>query len=198
MNFMGHMDVSALVAQLKANPSLWDENKLRTATYKESPHRDAHDIWLRYRDLAEFDKDDPQAFSGKHESVWYPAINVLTEAKELIDIICNAQGCAELGGILITRVPPGKAVYPHSDAGHWHPDYYISKYLLLLSSAPGQTFCFENEQHTGNTGDLFLFDNSKVHWVTNDSDVDRISLIIAMRTHYDNSKDGNNEQTIST
>jgi hypothetical protein len=72
-------------------------------------------------------------------------------------------------------------VYPHSDTGQWHPEFYNKKILILLQSAEGQSFNFENESHVGFSGEVFSFDNAPIHWVTNNSTVDRISLILAVR-----------------
>lgn len=173
------VDVSLLNKQIDAHPELWNRYTLRTQLYEDSPHREVDDIFLRYRDFSEFDEDDPEAFAGPHESVWYAASFYLPAVGSIVrDIL---PGGSELGGVLITRIPPGKQVYPHNDAGHWHSEYYRDKYLVLLESAPGQQFCFENEIHEGRAGEVFKFNNLVPHWVVNDSDTNRVSLIIAAR-----------------
>lgn len=172
--------VDDMINEINAIPQLWNKHTLRTQN-ADSPHREVSDIWLRYRDYAEFDENNPQNFANEHESVWYPAAYQLPAVREAIEKIAVLVDCDRLGGCLITKVPPGKQVYPHSDAGHWHSEYYLSKYLLLLQSAPQQTFEYHGEIHVGEAGDLFIFDNRPVHWVMNDSDVDRISLIMAIR-----------------
>jgi hypothetical protein len=173
--------VEPLMEQINEHPELWDQNTLRTSFYPNSPHREVSDIWLRYRSMDEFDIEHPEDFASEHKSVWYPAEVALSCAWSLIEPICRIVDAEELGGVLITKIPPGKQVYPHNDAGPWHPEYYASKYLLLLQSAPGQVFSFEGEQHEGETGDLFIFDNRHPHWVVNKSDVDRVSLILAIK-----------------
>lgn len=177
----GVVVVEPLMQQIEENPDLWDRDTLRTSFYPNSPHREVSDIWLRYRSMDEFDPERPELFAGPHKSVWYPAETILTCAWGLIEPICKIVDCEELGGVLITKIPPGKQVYPHNDGGPWHPEYYASKYLLLLKSAPGQVFSFEDEAHEGETGDLFIFDNRHTHWVVNNSDVDRVSLILAIK-----------------
>ena len=88
-------------------------------------------------------------------------------------------------------MPARKQVYIHSDAGHWHSDYYDKKILVLLQSNQDQSFNFYSkvgesfaltESHFGEAGEVFEFDNSYYHSVINDSDEDRISLIFAVRT----------------
>lgn len=173
--------VNALNAELAAQPELWNQYTLRTADH-ESPHNEADDIWIRYRDWNEFDPENPQAFSGEHTSVWYPAYQQLPSIEWILAQLHERLGPFDLGGVLITRIRPGHQVYPHSDAGRWHSEWYSTKVLVLLSSAPDQKFCFANgEEHEGAAGEVFTFDNRPVHWVTNDSDVDRISLIFAIK-----------------
>jgi quercetin dioxygenase-like cupin family protein len=173
--------VSKLNEELAEHPELWDLLTLRTQA-ADSPHREVSDIWLRYRSWDEFDPGNPQAFSDQHESIFYAAYYKLPAMEWILAQLVDRLGPFELGGILITKIPPGKSVKPHSDAGRWHSEYFSTKVLVLLNSAPGQQFCFENgEVHEGEAGEVFTFDNRPVHWVTNDSDQDRISLIFAIR-----------------
>lgn len=181
MRHIGHADVGELLDQLSNKPQVWNRYNMRTQMFPNSPHREVDDIWLRYRDWSEFDPDNPTSFSDPHTSINYPAWYELPAAGEVISNLVNPGD--ELGGCLITRIKPGGKVYPHSDAGAWHSTYYETKVLVLLQSAPDQSFNFEGEAHVGVGGDVFEFDNHPVHWVLNDSDVDRVSLICAIRRH---------------
>jgi hypothetical protein len=172
--------VDKLVDELKEHPELWDAYDFRT-NYPGSAHADVSDIVLRYRDFSDFDVDNPKDFSSKHESQWYAAAFHMPQIKKTIEDIFSIVSGDELGGCLITKIPAGKSVLPHSDAGYWHSEHYLNKYLLLLESAPKQTFEFGDEVHEGEAGDLFIFDNRSTHAVYNKSDVDRISLILAVR-----------------
>jgi hypothetical protein len=51
-----------------------------------------------------------------------------------------------------------------------------------LESAPGQSFNFKNGGLAAAPGDVYWFNNQEEHWVKNDSDVDRITAIICIRT----------------
>jgi hypothetical protein len=175
------VSVSTLNEQIEAHPELWNQYTMRTKMYESSPHREVDDIWLRYNDHENFDTLNPEAFHNEHYSVWYDAITKLTDAKRLIENAMVLFDGEKLGGVLITRIPPGGRVYPHNDAMGWHSNFYRGKYLLLLQSAPGQSFNFDDESHEGEAGDLFIFDNHQDHWVVNDSDTDRVSLIFAVR-----------------
>ena len=84
-----------------------------------------------------------------------------------------------LGGVLITKIPPGVTCMPHVDGG-WHAAYY-DKYAVQLQSAPRQHFHFQDESLCAAPGDIYWFDNSVEHWVTNESSVDRMTMIVCIR-----------------
>ncbi|MFA5921161.1 MAG: aspartyl/asparaginyl beta-hydroxylase domain-containing protein [Methylococcaceae bacterium] len=174
-------DVSELVDQIEANPSLWDRYTMRTALLENSPHREVSDIWLRYRDWSEFDIDNPQSFSDEHISQFYAAYYELPAVQNIIaEVMRQMPEGTELGGALITRINPGCEVKPHEDHG-WHAEYYRDKFLVLLQSDHDQSFNFDGESHTGLAGDVFEFKNQAKHWVINSSNTPRISLIFACR-----------------
>lgn len=172
--------VHHLGAELKQNFQLWNEFDFRTKN-PTSPHRDISDIIVRCRKRSDYDENQPQAFTEQHDSVWYDSYYALPSLEWIVAQLHNQLGQFELGGVLLTKIPPGKQVFPHSDAGTWHSDYYTEKVLVLVKSAPGQQFCFEGETHEGEAGDVFIFNNHPTHWVVNNSDTDRISLILAIK-----------------
>lgn len=174
------VSVARLIDELNRHEDVWDRYNMRTAMYGGSPHREVSDIWLRANDFSNFDPDNPLAFSDEHEPVWYAAAYEMPLIKKTIQDIFILVGGIELGGALITKIPAGKQCYPHEDHS-WHAHYYSKKYLLLLQSAPGQSFEFGEEKHEGKAGELFIFCNQPEHAVYNNSDIDRISLILAVR-----------------
>jgi hypothetical protein len=167
-------DVAPLAAELAMHPKLWDEHKFRTE-HPASPHREASDIWLRYNDLKHFGSH----FNDAHESVWYPAIAKVPAARVLAEAMFETVGGFTLGGVLVTKIPAGKQVYPHVDRG-WHAEHY-EKYAIQIAGNDGQRFCFAGETLSPLTGQAFWFENQSPHWVTNDSDEDRITMICCIR-----------------
>jgi aspartyl/asparaginyl beta-hydroxylase (cupin superfamily) len=93
--------------------------------------------------------------------------------------LCDHVGGMRLGGVLITRIPPGGEVKPHIDSG-WHAEYY-EKYAIQLKGNKDQGFYFEDAELHPETGDVYTFDNSKLHWVRNDSNEERMTLIVCIR-----------------
>jgi hypothetical protein len=172
----GAFDVAALVSAVNKHPELWDQNTLRTKGY--GPHAKVSDIWVRYNALENLKSDDRQAFNSPHESVWYPAASVLP-VKPLVMQLMALVGGTRLGGVLITKIPAHEQCLPHVDRG-WHAEYY-EKFAIQLAANSRQAFHFEGESLVTQPGDLFTFDNSYTHWVTNDSDEDRMTLICCIR-----------------
>lgn len=171
-------DVSGLQRELAAHPEVWNEIPLRTRQYKNSPHREIDDIWVRYNPLRNF-KGDWKDFNGDHPAEWYPVSNKLTWAVTLAQDLAELLDRQSIGAVLITRVPPGKQVYPHIDGG-WQAENH-DKYIIQVKSARGQSFNFEGESLDVATGGCYWFDNSAPHWVLNPTSEDRISLIVCLR-----------------
>jgi hypothetical protein len=164
------IDIRRLHLELKRHPELWNVNTGRTSP-PDSPHRDADDIWVRYA-------EDPQD-SGPHVSVWYPAWNLLPSLREIVFGVMSLVQAEALGGVLITRIPPGKRVHEHTDLG-WHAQYY-DKIAVQIESHQQQAFYFDEGGFSAAPGDIYWFNNHESHWVENNSPVDRISLIICVR-----------------
>lgn len=167
------INVAPMAQALAEHPELWDQRTERTAP-DDSPHHGLSDIWARFADPATMRED------GSHESVWYPASELLP-VRGLVFTLMAFVGGEHLGGVLLTRIRPGQVCKPHRDPG-WHARYY-DKYAIQILAAPGQAFHFEDDQHLVTVpGDLYWFDNAYTHWVTNDSQSDRVTLIVCIRT----------------
>jgi hypothetical protein len=146
-------------------------NKFDHRRQGQSPHREVSDIWVRYC--------DPSAMTaGPHESVWYPTD---FDAQHIVKTILNLLGADQLGGVLITKIPAGKSVYPHKDFG-WHATHY-QKLAVCIAANHEQSFNFEGEEMRSEDGDCFTFDNHFTHWVSNPSQEERITMIVCYRNH---------------
>ena len=163
--------VAPFLWALQAHPGLWNQHTTRTES-PDSPHYGLDDIWARFGDPARASDGSP------HDSFWYPAADVLGIKPFCYDLMRMVEG-DELGGVLITRIPPGATCKPHTDPG-WHARYY-QKYAVQITSAPGQRFCFEGEALETKPGDVFWFDNQFLHWVENPTPYERVTLIVCIR-----------------
>jgi hypothetical protein len=178
------LDVTRALQRLYDGGRYWNRHRLRTEQYV---HSSVDDIWLRFHEW----RDDITLaeFNEPHESVWYPIADEIPELKALALATwakaMNLYGCVlELGGVLITKIPPGGEVIAHADRG-WHAEHYNIKHALQLLGCTGQSFNFDGYAVSAHPGELYEFDNSQVHWVENKSPIDRITMIVCMRMNSD-------------
>lgn len=166
----------ALSRQLGDHPELWNQYTSRLS-HPMSPHRHTDDIWLRFAE-ENLGKPDEKVM-GAHKSVWYPASDTLSAGKALAEEMYRYVDGKELGGVLIIRVPPGKAIYKHVDSG-WHAQYY-KKIAVQISGDPEQEFAFEDGSLSALAGDSYWLDNAYPHWVTNPTTKPWINMTVCYR-----------------
>lgn len=172
-------DVRPLREKLQSNLDLFDRHPFRR--YGDSPHTGMTDIWVRYNDFAPYLKrGDFSTINDKHTSVWYPVAKEINEVFPLISNLMQLVSGIELGGVLITKIPPGGKIERHTDDG-WHALYY-DKYYIPVSNKQGAIFGFEDGIIVPEEGDVWWFNNQTPHWVENNSNEDRIALIVCIRT----------------
>lgn len=168
-----NINVNPLLHQIQLHPELWNQNTLRT-THPQSPHQQVDDILLRFQSAQDASVID------EHETVWYPAWSVLTEAHEIVFNLCRAVKAERIGRILISRMAPGKEIAPHIDGGSCAQ--YYTRYQIALQNLPGSIFKCGDEQVTFRSGDVWHFDNGVEHSVLNHSADDRIAMVVDLRT----------------
>jgi len=167
-------DVSELHAALLKSDA-WDLYPQRRMG--DSPHAQMVDIWARFADVSD---GDISRIGRPHESVWYPCSISLGNIKSISESVCAFVGGEYLGGVLITKLPPGGKIKPHIDNG-WHAAEY-EKIHLSVVTPKGSYFGFENGRIESVPGDCYWFRNDVPHWVENNSDSERISVIICVKT----------------
>jgi hypothetical protein len=173
-----NLDVVPLLHAIYSQPDLWDQNKLRT-THEMTPHKQVSDIWIRFNEVP----SEPSQISSiidEHESVWYPAVHTLPQVRPLISWIMSRVEGERLGRVLITRLAPGKVIEPHVDGGS-HAAYY-ERYHIPLQSSPGCVFRCGDEEVFMRAGDCWWFNNALEHSVINNGTVDRLHLIVDIKT----------------
>jgi hypothetical protein len=176
---LGAVDVSAAAAQLDRHPDLWDRITWRREG--AGPHRETQDIWLRNREFAEI-AADRRSICQPHLPAFYPAWSVLFELQPIVFEMMQRYRATWLGHILITRIPEGGQVYPHSDRGSWHAENTNHKVWIPLKAPAGCVNTVEDETVTMRAGEVWHFDNLLPHGVLNFGPGERQTLIISMRT----------------
>ena len=171
------VDVTPLLLELHRSPALWDIHTNRQS-YPNTPHRDTKTIFVRFR--SETELSGKQSYNEQHRNVFWPAWQALPSLRPLVFNLMTRVAGVELGTVLITRLPPGGAILPHSDRGSWAAEYYQTKCHLVLAGS-SLSRCVDDAV-TMVSGDCWTFDNLLIHSVENRGDCDRICLIVSMRT----------------
>ena len=111
--------------------------------------------------------------------------------KEVMDTTYRAHGGAiaqmildrrtlkEIGFLATARLAPGRRIEPHIDQGA--PATFYQRFQICLQSRPGCVFRIEDEQVMFKPGEIWLINNNAEHEVINNSDDDRICLIVDLR-----------------
>ncbi len=169
-----NVDVAPLLNAIRRQPELWDQNTLRT-THPGTSHGEVNDIWLRFNEC----KNAVEVVDST-ECVNYPPMFALPQARPLIFALMNRVEGERLGRVIITRLPPGGKITPHIDEGT--PATYYDRYHIVLHSMPGVMFRAGDEAVNMLSGQVWWFNNNAEHEVVNNSDDDRITMIVDIRT----------------
>lgn len=172
-----NIDVTPLCLLLARQPELWNEHRLRTQ-FAASPHAQADDIWLMFNGAKEGPSAE-NAYLNDCDVVPYRGWSALPQARTIIfDLLRRTEG-VRLGRTLITRLRPGGIIAAHVDGGA--PAEYFHRYQVALKSLPGAQFQIESEVVNFRSGECWLINNRAEHSVRNDSEDDRIVMIVDIR-----------------
>jgi len=169
------VDTVPVLLELNRAAHLWDRNPERRL-YPGTPHAAMTDITVRY--MPE-DQVTMEARRLEHRNVFWPAWRELPALRPMVFALMQRVAAVELGSILLTKLPPGKMIEPHSDAGNWAPHYYNCKAHLTLAGS-AHVHC-EDEACQFAAGTVWTFDNLLMHSIENIGECDRICCIVSMR-----------------
>lgn len=180
------MNVKPLLNALYRKPELWKADDF-LRKFPQGPFGDTDTIYLRFQDHVqvandeelELYKQNKLAGHDLHECPWRPEVNELPEARAHIMGLMTALGATRLGRCMINRLKPGGRIYPHADT-EWHASYW-DRYHLVLQSHAGNTFRCEDETIWMREGEIWWFQNALEHEVINNSDTDRIHIVMDLR-----------------
>jgi Aspartyl/Asparaginyl beta-hydroxylase len=180
------MNVKPLLNALYRKPELWKADDF-LRKFPQGPFGETDTIYLRFQEHVPVETEEELqlyqqnrlAGHDLHECPWRPEVNELPEARAHIMGLVTALGATRLGRCMINRVVPGGRIFPHADSP-WHASYW-DRYHLVLQSRPGNTFRCADETIWMREGEIWWFQNALEHEVINNSDADRIHLVIDLR-----------------
>jgi quercetin dioxygenase-like cupin family protein len=174
------VETSKILLGVHINSHLWDQNLLRTH-HENTPHSQVSDIWVRFNDITKYNnEEEAREVLDEHESINYPAFTEIPALRSVVFGLMAAVEGERLGRVLITKVRPGGRIDPHVDSGN-HAAYY-DRFHIVLQSGPGCLFRAGQETVHMRPGEVWWFDNQQEHEVVNNSSVDRIHIIVDIRT----------------
>jgi len=176
------IDPVPLLLEMARQPKLWNRHRMRKDA-DNSPHAQMDDIWLRFNvNLKKYEETgDFTGIHDEHESAFLPEWYALPSARPIVQGLMARVFGTRLGGILITKIPPGGRILPHTDGASWHARYYNTKVYVVLQGNPQCINRFGDEVVAMAPGEAWFFNNEVEHEVVNDGQEDRISLIVSMR-----------------
>lgn len=177
--------VMPLMLAIARRPELWKEDTY-LRDYPQGPFGDVESIMLRFPEKRVFEQEEEVAaykrgehFFDQHESIDYPPYALLPEFRPVVMSVFAAVAGERLGRVMVNKLKPGGRIYPHADTPE-HCSYY-TRFHVVLQSAPGVRFrCADEEVYMG-VGDVWWFRNSLEHEVVNESDTDRIHIVMDAR-----------------
>ena len=171
LELLRHLDVQPLVAQLEANPGLWNRIAIRQS-YPGSAHAQTKCIFIR--GPLGF---TPQLYFNDLGSVDYQFEQVtLHTAMPLVEYVCAMLGVTELGRVLIVKLEAGGSVTPHIDEG-LYADHFSRLHIVLTTNEMCLNITGGHPAHW-KTGSVWWFNHKLEHSASNDGATDRIHLIV--------------------
>ena len=170
------IDTMPVLLELNRSPGLWDGYSIRR-TFDGTPHAEMTDIFVRFRPRDQI--SGPAAHQEEYRNAFWPAWRELPSLRPLVFALMAKVSAVELGSILITKLPPGAEILPHTDRGVWAPEFYNCKaHLTLVGSSISRC---GDETVTMRAGEVWTFNNLIEHDVRNPGSEDRIVCIVSMR-----------------
>lgn len=164
------VDVAPLLNALQAQPELWKEITARQ-DHPASAHKDTEAIFLRGpREIS--------AGSAFYDlmSIDYPARVKLPEAEPLIALTHELIGKEHLSRVMVVSLKAGGFITPHRDEGSYAAE--TVRLHVSLQSDEGNVFTCGFEAVHMRPGDVWWFDHHTKHEVRNNSERERIHLIV--------------------
>jgi hypothetical protein len=181
---LGKLPVKPLIKALAERDDLWNKHLDRQmGADMVSPGTKFDDIWVHMaQSVNEMSPDQ------KHEMMtkgpWINPANFWRQAYyelPIKDILMQAfhflDGQA-YGRVFMSRMKPGAKIFPHIDQDILH----FARTHVALSEDKDQIFKCGDEVFSPKLGEIFWFDNSLLHSVENNSEIDRLTLVIDMQT----------------
>jgi len=165
--------IDSLLSEVNDNDDLYDLLVLRTES-SDSPHNEVSDIILRAPELTV--DSTPFELWNSIQCVNYRTFdNFPLVYQHVLDIMRLVDG-TQLGRVIITKLKPDGKITPHIDKGDAGDAY--TRYHTVLKGKKGNNFTSGRDTVSMLSGQTWWVNNHITHSVHNDTDDDRIHIIM--------------------
>ena len=176
---VGRLDPGPLLKRLQDNPGLWRRGEREA--YEGSVHGQASSIQLRWVPPEVLER---ARAAGPQEVLDYADSQDTEQAKVLmpeageavLQVLENLGALGGIGHVILTRLPAGASIGKHVDEGLYATVH--DRFHACLAAAPGARFHCGGETLEPAPGDIFWFNHKLEHWVENQSQAERVHLIV--------------------
>jgi hypothetical protein len=163
----GDVNISNILDHINKFNSEWLINTIRQDIYEA--HKYTNSFFL-YESSNNWNQGDVyQTFAMTEDFVLLDLVNPVIKNLELLYD-------GKVGKVLFIKLPAFKEVGEHSDVG----DYLgaVRRFHVPIITNPDVDFRIDSETINMKTGEIWEINNSKLHYVNNRSDKDRVHLLI--------------------
>lgn len=173
------IDPSIALMELGRNAKLWELETFRQ-DFSGSPHLHTKSIFCRVTD--EFKARDPEQVVGAHmlEASDFHAYESLPSVYGLVSGLMKRVNGERIGCVMVVKLAAGKSIEAHIDEGEY-PKYYDRFHIALSGGANGALYRIGDKKFRMLPGEVWWFQNLIEHEVFNDSNEDRINIIVDIK-----------------
>ena len=178
-NFIGKCDVSEILNILNnQTKNIWLEHTIRQTQFVA--HKSTNTLEI----LWDIDSLVTDKIGKKHEN--YELFNIDIFLEQIKPLYVKKYGDGEFLRILIVKLPKKTSISPHKDNGDSLESCKRTHIPIVTTETVIFTVGGENK-HLG-VGEIWEINNSEIHSVINDSDIDRIHFIIDFKPYFKKEK----------
>ena len=169
-NFLTTLDTSKAATELSTNAPLWDAFTLRQ-NLPGSPHGDTKCILLRGDFCRPFALGVTRTRTHHGEK--------LPDCIALVNSALAGLPVIEVGNVMAVSLKPGGRVLPHPDEGEYA--YHFDRLHIVVTDNHNSWLLCGDERAYTKQGDMFFFNHHIMHSAGNDSNTERVHIIVDVK-----------------
>jgi hypothetical protein len=187
-HYFGNVNTEALLTEAVASTYWGKDNFLRS--YPQGPFGETDSLIVRFPPRTVHDTEHLLAEHRSHVDIWdcqwLPVAEELPLIKNLVLDIGRMVEATRLGRVFVNLVKPGGRIYRHADTPE-HANTWCRLHVVLHAEPGVKFYCGpvgDEELCLFTSGDFFYFSNEYPHEVINESEYDRIHLVMDFRIEH--------------